>query len=779
MKIKLKSSIITSPAVKRRYPKQDKTRRLGEKAPHDVLHNCLSCARSPSCKDTNKSLFYRCTRFREATLEATTIEELFKNPQPEEEQEEILTDADLEYDKNDEESIFDMISKVINSNAPVPPDFRINDKEIPLAKNFQEWVYGYNFGLARGGQKPFPRQVEIGTKLFAEYCPRCSDVDWFDEMPVDAARGEMEDRVVFLENGICPECNATRSEMIVNGELNNYYGVVGLAGQRSAKTTSAILWDTYDLHKTLKIPNPQAAFNMLSSTPITSTFAATTFAQAVDNVWTPYLSTVKSDAPWFDNYHKFLDRKGEELGEELYSVGEHMIRYRHRNIVLTPSGPNKRTMRGKSRRSGLVDEIGWFKLAKKSGKVGEELELMDAKGVFDALNNSLLTLKQGHTRRLEEGYNDLPKPVMYLVSSPSAYNDFIMTAYRMYQQSTEMYAFKYATWEYNPLYKKTDKIFSEGFRLKPVETARDYECNPPIGEGLFINGEAPIRKAMKTGPNKISVTARKGLSKAKVPVTNSSLRLLSNSLPSVGTILCIDVGLVNNSLAFSIVGPKEDYSPDDPMEDVGSIQTPAQVYAVGEIIPYADTKINLTSVYQDCFVPLLDPFDIRYMVSDRWNNAKIASDLDETYGVVPLEHKCRWGDFEATRDLLYSGNLILPKTVEPVEEIMKTTLDNYPECFRGKPVDHLAWQFLTVKEQTNVTVLKGDGGTDDLFRTVVLGVAQLQDPEILEELLQGRVQVQEARPIFGLLGKLKGGGASSNSSMITNNGIIGMLKKRR
>lgn len=1023
-KIKLKSSLITSPAAyKRRYGKDDKTMRLGEKAPHDVIHNCMSCSRSFSCKDPNKNFNYRCTRYREATVESTSLEDIFKN-------EETIDEKALFTPDNpkDQESIFDMISRVIESNLPVPPDLRIKDDEIPTAKNFVEWATDAKF--AKSGKTPFPRQIEIGTKLYSEFCPRCSDVDWFDEMPVDAPLQEIQDHVVFLENGICPECKVTRSELIAEGELNNYYGLILLCGQRcvtgdtlittnyglvriedlipsnsvegfnniidenlhivlengktikpssfyvskpshtikirtedgfeiegtedhplmtdygwislkdielghnltinigqnvwsansdlsiddaqelavkfycnaeetvpieilqgtetivcnflrlvflqltyailnkkalqsiqvllanlgirsiidqiegqdkygiitihekdvfyfqdrlsnpnstvrtrnyvskivektysdeekvtydfevpeyhrfmangilnhnSSKTTSAILWDSYNLHKVLKIPNPQDVFNILTTTPITSTFTATTFNQAVANVWNPYLTTIR-ETPWFRNYHEFLDRRSNELGEELYSLGEHIVRYRHRNVILHPSGPSRRTMRGTSRLTALQDEAGYFKQAKRS-KPGEEVEMMDAKGTFDALNNSLITLKQGHRRRVEEGYNDLPKPVMYLPSSPSAFNDFIMTSYRLYKDSTEFLALKHSTWEFNPLYKKED--FAEAFRLKPVETARDYDCNPPIGESLFINQHVSLERAAKHGANKIKIISKKAKSRAKIPVTRAELRLVSNQYPSVGTILCIDVGLTSNSFAFSLIGPHEDYDPEILPEERESMHIPARVYACGEVIPMEDTKISMTSVFADVFVNLIEPFNVKYMVSDRWNNAKIASDLDEGYGVSPIEHKCKWEDFELTRDLLYSDNLHLPKANNSLDDIMKTTLDNYPECFRGSPVDHMLWQFLTVMEKTKVTVLKGDGGTDDLFRTVVLGCAMLQDEEILEDLLSVNAgPVNEPKQFIGLNVGRKGGGMSGASMIAGDGRTLGMVKRR-
>ena len=138
--------------------------------------------------------------------------------------------------------------------------------------------------------------------------------------------------------------------------------------------------------------------------------------------------------------------------------------------------------------------------------------------------------------------------------------------------------------------------------------------------------------------------------------------------------------------------------------------------------------------------------------------------MEDGYEVIPLEHKCTWVDFEATRELLYSGNLMLPRLTESFEDITKTTLDNYPECFRNRPVDHLAWQFATVRESTGVTVLKGDGGTDDTFRTIVLGVAKLQEEDILEDLLNVGTKEQKQEQVLSMVVKMSTGGSGIRSS---------------
>ena len=84
-----------------------------------------------------------------------------------------------------------------------------------------------------------------------------------------------------------------------------------------------------------------------------------TFARAKALLFTPLRSAV-DDSPWFQDYHALLDDYSEKYGEELYAVGRELINYRHRNLVLYPASPSKRSLRGDTRSWFAVDEIGWF-----------------------------------------------------------------------------------------------------------------------------------------------------------------------------------------------------------------------------------------------------------------------------------------------------------------------------------------------------------------------------------------------------------------------------------
>jgi hypothetical protein len=922
-----KLSKVSKPSYHRdREPKDD--RRLGDPVKPDFLSSCVTCMRWSICKDNSKSAMYKCSRYKAVEMDENS-QEAFEDYDEKQEKvsKKLITSLFDQIDDSQESSILDMVEAALTANLPVPPDLRVRDANFRQAPNFLSWSTDNKF--AGNGVPPFPRQIEIGTLLFSEFCPRpkCTDVDWWEnKLKVNTPITEMMDRVSFLEFGVCPKCKSKRSDLILNNKLPNYYSLVGLAGQRAAKTSSVVLWESYNLHKMVMLPNPSTAFGTLATQPIVSTFVAMTFNQAVENVWVPFRN-ILTTAPWYQDYFSFLTDEGRKLGEELFQLGENSLRFRHRNLIYAPVGPNKRTGRGRTRfclsgdtlihvlendqhiklsdpslegkhtrvngyitkikkrhdngtlptytltltdgkkiratadhkfvmynmisgremglkvadltpfdyfvtetyetnpngslktkiayvalesikfygkepvydievehddhvflangilskNSVIGDEFGWFPLFSKQNK---ELERLDAKGVDIAMTRSLFTLKSAHTRRLEEGFDDMPRPMKYLVSSPSALNDYIMTSYRKALGSKEILRFKYKSWEYNPLLRKKD--FAEEFRDDPVAASRDYECNPPMGEGLFLKDNLGLEKCQK-GKNAFNVHTSLSKSNSGSTTTSSEVEILREPKNPHACILSIDVGIVNNSFAFSVITLPEDYiepthdSGDEDMDSEEGYLTPVRIIGCGEVIPKAGAPLSLTKLYNKCLRPLVEFFDCRVLVSDRWQNAKIASDLNDKYGIETYEVRAKWQDFAILRELINQNEIQIPKPVKSLEVIQQTLLDNYPETFLDRAQDHLYWQLMSVREQTNVTVIKPDSGTDDLFRTIVLGASLLQEEEVRDLIyLKGNVDTnQETGSLALTKGFSKAATPKRTVTVDSTGNALALVKNRR
>lgn len=599
-------------------------------------------------------------------------------------------------------------------------------------------------------------------------CPRCSDMDWLERMKVDATLSKLESKATFLNRGVCPSCKVDRGELVEEGEIANPLELVLICGQRSAKTSSVNLMDSYNIHRYLKLANPSKVYKQLAQQVFTVTYTSSTFGQVRANMWEPFLNIANGSA-WFSNYHKFLNRRGHELGEELYNVADIYIRYRHRNLFLSPATPSGQTMRGRTRLSAAIDEISHMPLQRADGK---DAARGNAKDTYTALRNSLKTLQIAYKARFREGYFDIPKPLMYDASSPLTINDYGMTLLRMSKVSDEMLGFKYKTWEFNPHLPESE--FANDFKTRPIESARDYACEPPIGQSTWLTDIDTISNAFTGKRNMFEVEQFTKRTKSGKKVTAAKLKKVMNYSPEWGCVLAIDIGAVNNSLAFSVSTVPDDFDleafvdEESESEDAQVGLVPMKTLFVGEVIPRRDAEVSQNALYKSVFSELCEILPINLIISDRWQNKKMTQDLEEEFGIDYYEYKLRWEDFENLKSALYEKLVTLPRSKADFEKIYSTTLENYPQMFMNKPVDHLIYQFMTVQESRGHSVIKGDA-TDDMFRCIALSHAALQDKEMLRLLLDVEEEVVN-KPHLGVVISARNGTSLNNGMALTPRG---------
>jgi intein/homing endonuclease len=110
-------------------------------------------------------------------------------------------------------------------------DIKIDDRALKLSTNY------YHFCTKIAGsaiKAPFSRQLYVAMILLGEYCPRCTDEKWLDitNVPVDMESKDLVKKVVLLDNGVCPKCSATKSGLILGGEMKDYNELAIVQGQR-------------------------------------------------------------------------------------------------------------------------------------------------------------------------------------------------------------------------------------------------------------------------------------------------------------------------------------------------------------------------------------------------------------------------------------------------------------------------------------------------------------------------------------------------------------------
>ncbi len=605
--------------------------------------------------------------------------------------------------------------------------------------------------------------------MIVHNCPRCSDTEWMhiDNHEPQEGLGAIVEKVQMLKFGKCPKCKAGRAEMIRSGELNFYNELAVLAGQRSGKSIVTAMASTYITHRILKMQKPTEIFRVGKGQILHATFVALTQGQAKETLWDPFLGYI-NNSPWFKKYHalmKFYERK---YHTEFVRVKDMFIHYKHRNLILYPAGPDKRKLRGRTRVIGAIDEIGWFDNNKASNKI-----TIDANGVYEALVRSLGTLRASEDRLVDIGYDQALTAYMLNISSPSSIRDKICELVRTSIGSRKTFGLHAPTWKMNPTISRNSGFIVEEYRKDPITAQRDYGADPPLSANAFINNKLLVEEAFsKTNRNFIKYKQDfivVGKEKYRYGVVDKVKPGSSYS------IMALDAGYTNNS--FSMV--------------VGSFNSQGipTIEVVCEIIPRPGIPLHYTMIYEEVMKPIIEARNVRIVLADRWNSLKLLHDIQLDFQDVDMiikQYSLKYQDFWAVKTGLEQFQLIIPAMNKgsELDKLLRDPLDEYPYCFDGRPIEHLALQILTVQDSGR-TVLKGEGDlTDDSFRALSLFYWGIRDPEYSEIILQPMKESEKPKLPIGiaLLGsKTNSSGVSSQAKHYSsgNGGNIGLTQRRK
>lgn len=757
-----------------------RTKRHWENNPHlrPAELTCLTCAKFSYCGNPRKAGGYFCVAFRAAPIfefEPDPLEGQLVRPRSQIHADFDPTsalkadyrpfdadgdkikyrDPDLvdstgtpidDIDEEKESEYREMVDRIIDEEEryPVISDLKIDDRDLRLAPNF------YTFLTSPQGlniKKPYAKQIEMGVHTFAEWCPRCSDNKFVDNMPVGATLDDILERTVFLNYGKCPKCKVTKTELWLAKELKVPVELAGLAGQRSTKTSTLAMMQAYSTHGWLKIPNPLQTFDLLDQTVLHWTYVALTYMQAKGTIWDP-LQNYLENSPWFKAYNALVMDYGNRHGEEVIKVKETFVTYRHKRLTMYPSGPDRRKLRGMTRGGGGIDEIGHINARMKRRRTEnddlmEEEVKMNAEEIYIAMRNSMTDTRVGYYNLLKRGYYSLPIPLFGNISSPTSNDDMICQLYRESQQNPEIYGFHYATWESNPKFPRESLKHIE--RRNPIKFRRDYAAVPPLSAAPFIE-DIEFLKALPQADKHNGVSAIKHYDKATVShkVMRAATLMYGSRDVKIPKIMCVDCGYSSNSFAIAVGHADMDMQslkasqqlpedgrvvPFDPRRplNLGKSSIPLGlgkyipvVDVMVEIIPTHEHPLNFTWIYDDILCPLIEKFNVRLFVTDRWQNLKIMSDIEQKYRIPAMQYTMRYDDFNNLREAIYVSRLVTPMPEVRAANLLEFGSNEYPFCFENKPIAHFMYQCLKVEDHKGKEVSKGERTTDDIFRAVSL-----------------------------------------------------------
>lgn len=584
----------------------------------------------------------------------------------------------------------------------------IDESQFPKAPNFLEWAVAPTFL----NTLILPKQVEIGVKLFCEYCPDCSNPGYIDTL-FDQSIGNIKSNVVFLEHGVCPQCKATRWELLRDKKLLYRNELVAAAGQRGGKSKLVAMLATYVNHRYLKLPSPTRTFQQTSGDMFLGTFSGLTMDQCNRNLWSPFRAFMDA-SPWFQTYNRFLRDQEKKLGVELLHELQNSITYIHKNLHWYSTGSEARKMRGDTRIWAAVDELGWMN----SDESKSDQTFMNADAVYTALVNSLTTLRTKYLKVSGPDQYDLPPPIMANVSSPSSAKDKIMRLAKDARLNTRILAFNIPTWEMNPDYTY-ESLREEFSHYDELTFNRDFGAEPPLAANPFLSEPKMVEKIALGGPFK-------GFSATEVieddnfgdPFKSTRLTILKPDkvLPRM---LTFDLGVRKNSWAVCLFS----LTPDS---------KPKLDFALA-ITPDIKRKIraNIVDLFENFTVPLVEYFNIKYAFFDRWQSLDQIERL-KNMNVDARMHSLTYKEMESVRGSVISQSVVIPELDKPMTDYVKDYVED-------KPVDNasaaLGIQLLTVRDMGH-KMTKPLLGDDDIFRAFCLGVVKMADPGIKKDFVE-------------------------------------------
>jgi hypothetical protein len=451
------------------------------------------------------------------------------------------------------------------------------------------------------------------------------------------------------------------------------------------------------------------------------TFVAVTAGQVKRTLWTAFKEAI-AQSPWFTDYIQKLRQVEREKGFDkgtLVKVMDSYIWFGNKQLGCSYAAADMKSLRGSTRVFTAIDELGWFNASKEAVRANSD-------ETYTALSNSLRTVRSSSDRLWAQGeYKTMPA-IMANISSPSSQYDKMMGLLKEGERDTRKVCFHLSSWEASPLITRESLETEE--QNDPVKFWRDFGALPPLADSPFIESARAIED-MQT-PNKPLMNWRVKFIKDRIDpgrtryVAADLLGTISDSrVRMIPRVIAVDCGETQNSFAIGVYHLEpaggEDGGRFNMITDCIIEAKPEKIQETGEIIPvHFPTMFGLVKTLCDRNKGLL----VKAVIYDRWQSTGQIQELRDMK-VFAMKYSPKEQDFKNLRNLVYGGNLKMPKW----EHKQLTDLDvTDVDKIRQAPYTHMAVQFATVRE-LGKKIVKPEAGDDDLFRTTVLASWYMSD----------------------------------------------------
>lgn len=239
-------------------------------------------------------------------------------------------------------------------------------------------------------------------------------------------------------------------------------------GKGSGKDWIASIFFSRRVNKLLCFKSPQQLFRLPSSEPIDFLNVAVSEDQAKSVFFNKLTGMIKAAGP--KAFRQFGFNPDTDIGMSKIIFPK--------NIRLFSGHSEQESMEGKNLYAAVMDEAAAFKTEQELKGKGPRAK-RSASAIYKFLSSSI------RSRFPQVGK-------LILISYPRFKDDFILQRYKVGQRDPQTYVSFGATWEINPLRKKSD--FDKDYRDNPEQAKSMYECIPPASDEPFIREQDKILK---------------------------------------------------------------------------------------------------------------------------------------------------------------------------------------------------------------------------------------------------------------------------------------------
>jgi len=476
-------------------------------------------------------------------------------------------------------------------------------------------------------------------------------------------RLELESEVLLVwhnanQEDTCPKCKTPRSQFVEDGLMYNYNQMHLLIGMRAGKSMTAAMMGTYAEHRMLTLAHsyPGGLHGYLGITKAETfemTFLAASDVQSQDTIWSKYTG-FRSNSPWFQKYVPWVKRQvGDQVNLGMrswrYEEGVKTIRNEHPHVrlVINSLNSNSSSQAGRTRIMALVDELARMKQTE--GPQG-------AAEVYRTQESSLQTIR-AHVSE----FGGLPwLGSMISVTSPIARDDEAMRLLRRADFITDMYAKKYATWEFNP--KQPRHNFIRNYQKDPIGAERDFGANPPGAEHPLIHDERRWLDMVIMRDAHPLATFDYYSRAAPTGDKYVAVRLKACELQITQTPYFIAVDAGHTFDCFSLACGHAEYTYDEQ----GNEARTTVIDFVARIVPRPDAEVFFPSIV-DVVRDLRTRIRLARVEFDRWNSVHPIQAIRE-FGIPAETHSLKDKDCIDWMVECYTGRVrMLPPAVEDVD----------------------------------------------------------------------------------------------------------------